>query len=80
MDKKQNLEVKINYDKPAFYVGELITGNLVLNSEKSSIIEKIVAEIYLIQKWKIDDNSILLKKSIGNTEFDLSASLSKVEG
>lgn len=80
MDKKQNLEVKINYDKPAFYVGELITGNLVLNSEKSSIIEKIVAEIYLIQKWIIDDNSILLKKSIGNTEFDLSASLSKVEG
>ena len=57
MEQKQNLEVKINYDKPAFYVGELITGNLVLNSERPSIIEKIVASIYLTQKWEIEDKN-----------------------
>ena len=46
--------VKINYDKPAFYVDELITGNLILISEKTSIIEKIVVRIVLIQQWKTE--------------------------
>ena len=81
MDKKQNLEVKINYDKPAFYVDEIISGNLILISEKPSVIEKIVVRIYLIQKWK-PENGIpkILESKIGDTELNLSSSLSKVEG
>ena len=81
MEQKQNLEVKINYDKPAFYVDELITGNLILISEKTSIIEKIVVRIVLIQQWKTEyDIPKRLVTKIGDTELHLSSTLSKVEG
>ena len=41
MEGKQNLDIKLNFDKPTFYIGELLTGHIILYTEKSSVIEKI---------------------------------------
>ena len=47
MEGKQNLDIKLNFDKPTFYIGELLTGHIILYTEKSSVIEKILVTITL---------------------------------
>ena len=56
MDCKQNLNLKLLFAKPAFFVGEFIKGTLLLETEKPSIIEKIIIEINMVQEWKIEAN------------------------
>ena len=53
MDKKQNLDLKLLLDKTEFYVDDFISGTLVLNSERPSLIEKIDIEITMVQEWKL---------------------------
>ena len=72
MTQKQNLEVKLEFEKDFFYIGEPIKGNLLLISERPSIIEKIVAEIRIVQSWKINnDNPLILYGQVGDYELDL---------
>ena len=84
MEGKQKLEVKLQLDKFSFYIDETITGFLSLQTERPSIIEKIVVDITLFQKYELNCNSkgastINLEK-ICSFELDLNSSLSKVEG
>ena len=83
MSQKQNLEVKLEFKTDFFYIGEPIKGNLLLKSERPSIIEKIVAEIRVAQSWKINsDNPLVLYGQIGDYELDLSQapSLNSIQG
>ena len=84
MEGKQKLDLKVLLDKPSFYVDEIITGNLSLHTERSSIIEKIVIEVISFQKYYIGGNSsnvpLIRNEKICCFELDLNASLSKVEG
>ena len=58
MEGNQNIGVKVNFDKPYFYMGELIKGVVIFQAEKSIIIEKAVITIYLLQKWEIEKDFI----------------------
>ena len=83
MDLRQNLEIKVNFNKPFFYVGEYIQGNIILQTVKSGLIEKLFITIYLCQKWEIVGQLPLAnEKRIGSIEINLSKylSLSEVEG
>ena len=70
METKQNLDLKLFFTKPHFFVDDFISGTLVLSSERPSIIEKIVFEIIMIQKWKLEGNQPFKNKST-ICEFDL---------
>ena len=69
MEGKQKLDLKVLLDKPSFYVDEIITGNLSLHTERSSIIEKIVIEIISFQKYYIGENSSNVPLIINEKKF-----------
>ena len=51
MDCKQVLVLKLFFAKPEFYTGDFIKGTLLLESERPSILEKIVFEINKVENW-----------------------------
>ena len=51
MDCKQVLVLKLFFAKPEFYIGDFIKGTLLLESERPSILEKIVFEINKVENW-----------------------------
>ena len=83
MNSRQDLDLKVFFDKEFFYVGEPIKGNLILKTQKPSIIEKIVVEIKVIQQWKLSDvYNNNFNNTIANCELDLNkvSQLSNVQG
>ena len=84
MEGKQKLDLKILLDKPSFYIDEIITGNLIFQTERSAIIEKIVIEIIFFQKFNTAINTqnapIICYEKLCCFELDLNPFLSKVEG
>ena len=84
MEGKQKLDLKILLDKPSFYIDEIITGNLIFQTERSSIIEKIVIEIIFFQKFNTPVNPqnlpIICFEKLCCFELVLEPFLSKVEG
>ena len=84
MEGKQKLEMKILLDKPSFYIDEIITGNLIFQTERSAIIEKIVIEIKFFQKFNKAINtknaSVICFEKLCCFDLDLNPFLSKVEG
>ena len=82
-DLKQNLQIKLFFEKKFFYIGDPIEGKLILISERPSIIEKITFEISCIQSWKYNSKSpFILKEKIETIELDLShaSSLNPIQG
>ena len=80
MEGNQNIGVKVNFDKPYFYMGELIKGVVIFQAEKSIIIEKAVITIYLLQKWEIDGQIPTRNQGkIGTLELNLGKFLSSSE-
>ena len=80
MEGKQNLDIKLNFDKPTFYIGELLTGHIILYTEKSSVIEKILVTITLIENWDVNNKSfkpVYNSRIIGSLELDLNKYTSK---
>ena len=83
MDIRQNLDVKVQFTKPFFFVGESIQGYVILQTEKSAVIEKLIITIFVSQKWeKFGELPIVNERRIGNIPLDLSKilPLSEVEG
>ena len=85
MEGKQNLDIKLNFDKPTFYIGELLTGHIILYTEKSSVIEKILVTITLTENWDVNNKSfkpVYNSRIIGSLELDLNIlpNISKVDG
>ena len=84
MEGKQKLDLKILLDKPSFYIDEIITGNLIFQTKRSAIIEKIVIEIIFFQKFNTAINTqnapIICYEKLCCFELDLNPFLSKVEG
>ena len=83
MDIRQNLDVKVQYVKPFFFFGESVQGYIILQTEKSAVIEKLFVTIYVSQKWeKFGELPVVNERRIGHIELDLSKvlSLSDVEG
>ena len=83
MDIRQNLDVKVQFDKPFFFVGESIQGYIILQTEKSAVIEKLFITIYVSQKWEqFGEIPVVHYGKIGHIKLDLSKvlSLSDVEG
>ena len=83
MNSRQELDLKLFYDKEYFYNGEPIKGNLILKTQKPSIIEKIKVVIKFVQGWKINGEPLCLYKGIvANCEIDLSkiSNINKVQG
>ena len=56
MDCKQVLNLRLYFAKPQFYIGDFIKGTLLLESQRPSIIEKIVFEILAVENWSIEGN------------------------
>ena len=56
MDTKQTLVLNLFFSKPAFYIGDSITGTMVFISKRPSILEKVLVEIIFEEEWKISDN------------------------
>ena len=54
MDCKQDLNLTLLFDKPTFLIGEFIKGTILLETEKPSLIEKIILEVKMVQEWKIE--------------------------
>ena len=82
-DLKQNLQIKLFFEKKFFYIGDPIEGKLILISERPSIIEKITFEISCIQSWKYNSKSpFVFKEKIETIELDLShaSSLNPIQG
>ena len=82
MDCKQNLNLKLLFSKPAFFVGEFIKGTLLLETEKPSIIEKIVFEINMVQEWKIEPNpprNFVQNMCLFNLDLDNGKTLQKMQ-
>ena len=83
MDSRINIELKINYEKPFFYAGEPLTGQIIVQNKKSILIQRIFIGIILIQKWQIIGEEYLLdQRKIGTIELDLNkiSCLSIVDG
>ena len=57
MDCKQALDLKLYFKKQEFFVDDIINGTLLLESERPSIVEKIVFEINMLQEYKIEGNA-----------------------
>ena len=83
MEGKINLGLKVNFDKPFYYIGENIKGTVILQTEKAAIIEKIIITIYLSQRWEIyGQTPVINQKRLGHMELEINKvlPLSEIEG
>ena len=72
MDCKQTLDLKLYFKKPEFFVDDYINGTLLLESERPSIVEKIVFEINMLQEYKIEGNApVKYTENICTFDLDL---------
>ena len=82
MECKQNLSLKLLFAKPAFFVGEFIKGTLLLETEKPSVIEKIIFEINMVQEWQIEPNpprNFIQNMCLFNLDLDNGKTLQKMQ-
>ena len=82
MDCKQTLDLKLYFKKPEFFVDDFINGTLLLESERPSIVEKIVFEVNMLQEYKIEGNApAKYTENICTFDLDLSKgkSLSEIQ-
>ena len=69
---KKDLVEKVYFSKPAFFIGELINGILILETQMSSVIERIAIEISMAQEWKIEPNvPTYYSQKLGTFNLDL---------
>ena len=83
MELRQNLECKVQFDKPYFFSGECIQGFIILQTERTALIGRLFISIDSIQKWEIFGQLPLVNTSrICNIELDLGKTLplSDIEG
>ena len=83
MEGKINLGVKVNFDKPFYYIGENIKGTVILQTEKAAVIEKIIITMYLSQRWEIyGQTPVINQKRLGHMELEINKvlPLSEIEG
>ena len=83
MDCKQILDLKLYFAKPQFYIGDFIKGTLLLESQRPSIIEKIIFEIVAVENWTLEGTSpSTWSETICSFDLDLNngKSLQKIQG
>ena len=83
MDCKQILDLKLYFAKPQFYIGDFIKGTLLLESQRPSIIEKIIFEIIAVENWTLEGTSpSTWSETICSFNLDLNngKSLQKIQG
>ena len=83
MDCKQILDLKLYFAKPQFYIGDFIKGTLLLESQRPSIIEKIIFEILAVENWTLEGTSpSTWSETICSFNLDLNngKSLQKIQG
>lgn len=54
-NQKLKENIMIHYDKPYFFVGEIVKGNIEINASSSSLIKDISIEIFLLEEWRIKE-------------------------
>ena len=64
---QQKADIRVHFDKPYFFVGEFIKGNIELNINQTTIISGVIIEIYASEQWKIKDGSEDNIKMMSNT-------------
>ena len=82
MDCKQVLVLKLFFAKPEFYTGDFIKGTLLLESQRPSIIEKIIFELLCIENWTFEKNNpVAWSEVICSFNLDLNngKSLTKIQ-
>ena len=83
MDCKQILDLKLYFAKPQFYIGDFIKGTLLLESQRPSIIEKIIFEILAVENWTLEGTPpSTWSETICSFNLDLNngKSLQKIQG
>ena len=83
MDCKQILDLKLYFAKPQFYIGDFIKGTLLLESQRPSIIEKIIFEILAVENWTVEGTPpSTWSETICSFNLDLNngKSLQKIQG
>jgi len=83
MDCKQIIDLKLYFAKPQFYIGDFIKGTLLLESQRPSIIEKIIFEILAVENWTVEGTPpSTWSETICSFNLDLNngKSLQKIQG
>ena len=65
-EKESNKKIKIYFTKTYFFLGEYIKGNIEIFTEKVSIISEILIEIFVIESWKVKENTDEEPKKMNN--------------
>ena len=73
---KQNGDIRLYFDKPYFYVGEYIKGNIELTLSQTTIISGILIEISVSEHWNVkngyeDLQMMSNNKTVVNYNIDL---------
>jgi len=82
MDCKQVLNLRLYFAKPKFFIGDFIKGTLLLESQRPSIIEKIIIEVLCVENWTFQNNNpVAWSEVICSFNLDLNngKSLTKIQ-
>lgn len=74
---QQTANIKVYFDKPMFYIGEFIRGNIEINVTSTIIVQSLLIQIKIIENWKVKEGSnekmvkMFKEKDIINYNLDL---------
>ena len=49
--QKSKVNILIHFEKPYFFVGSFVKGNIEINAGSCGIVKDIILEIYLYEEW-----------------------------